>query len=202
MIPIVVSTLGSPALEVLKASANAYAAQHPLLVFEGQRGSFGADYNHAMSQVFEDHDEILIANDDIVLNPSTLLVLMQDIEVLKRDGVKIGCVGVRSDAVRPFQHLNQNNGEQIVEVQVISPILAYIAKSAFEAAQFPPLNWYSDDVWCIDLLKKGFRHFVSRAYVHHAGSTTVGHDNNALHEAAKPWILEHRPQYASYWGMA
>jgi|APGre2960657404_1045060.scaffolds.fasta_scaffold14938_3 GT2 family glycosyltransferase len=199
---IVVSTLGSPALEILKASVKVYAPECVLTVFEGREGSFGADYNRAMAEAFETADEILIANDDIVLTPTTLKVLMEDVATLKRDGIKIGSVGVRSDSVRPHQHIAQNNGGQMLEVAVISPILAYIPKQAFEASRFPPLNWYSDDVWCIDLKRQGFRHFVSRAYVHHAGSTTIGHDNQKLHDDAKPWIIANRPEYATYWGMA
>lgn len=202
MIPIVVSTIGSPALAVLTNSHSVYAPDWPLLVHQGSRGNFGDDFNHAMAEAFQTHDEILIANDDIVLNSNTLPVLMEDVEMLKKQPFKVGVVGVRSDSIRPFQHIAQNDGRQVLEVAVVSPILAYVSKVAFEAARFPPLNWYSDDVWCLDLMKQGFRNFVSRAYVHHAGSTTIGHDTQALHDAAKPWILENRPDYAPYWGMA
>lgn len=202
MIPVIVSTVGSPALPVFESSLAAYAPTYPARIYTGSRGNFGDDYNHAMAEAFQDYDEILIANDDIVLTPSTLPVLMQDVEMLKKQPIKLGVVGVRSDSIRPFQNIVQNDGQQVREVPVVSPILAYVPKAAFEAARFPPLNWYSDDVWCLDLMKQGFRHFVSRAYVHHAGSTTIGHDAEALRDAAKPWILEHRSEYAPYWGMA
>jgi hypothetical protein len=81
----------------------------------------------------------------------------------------------------------------------VSPIFAYLSKAAYRAAPFPPLNWYSDDVMCEDLIAAGFYNYVSKAYVHHVGSATIGHDYNALTEAAKPWIKEHRPNYYSKW---
>lgn len=198
MTPIVVCTIGSPALAVLEASVKAYAPDVDLLVTQGRHGSFGADYNEAMEKAFEHHDEILIANDDIVLKPDTVQVLMNDVQLLKNAGIKIGLVGVYSDMVRPLQDIRRGEG-QIKEVPVLSPILAWVSKEAFEASRFPPINWFSDDVMCLDLLRQGFRHFISRAYVHHAGSTTIGHDYQALTDAAKPWIVTHRPEYAKEW---
>lgn len=198
MTPIVVCTVGSPALAVLEASVKAYAPDVDLLITQGRHGSFGADYNEAMEKAFEHQDEILIANDDIVLKPDTVQVLMNDVQLLKNAGIKIGLVGVYSDMVRPLQDIRHGEG-QIKEVPVLSPILAWVSKEAFEASQFPPINWFSDDVMCLDLLRQGFRHFISRAYVHHAGSTTIGHDHQALTDAAKPWIVTHRPEYAKEW---
>jgi hypothetical protein len=82
---------------------------------------------------------------------------------------------------------------------VISPLFAYISKQAFSEAQFPPLNWYSDDVICQDLNNLGYTHFVSRAYVHHVGSQTIGLDFDKLTEQAKPWIKENRNKYYREW---
>ena len=200
MIPIVVCTVGSPSLPVLQASVTAYAPDTPLLVFKGYLGNFGDDYNSAMVEAFKEHDEIIIANDDVVLNPNTMRLLLDDIAMLKRDGVKIGFVATRSDAVRPLQNIRvQPQTEHIVkEVLSISPIFAYISKEAFEVAGFPPINWYSDDVMCFDLSKEGYRHFVSRAYVHHAGSMTVGQDSEKLINADSPWVINHRPELAKH----
>jgi hypothetical protein len=84
-------------------------------------------------------------------------------------------------------------------VEEISPIFAWISDEAFETAKFPPLNWYSDDVHCRDLIEKGYSHFVSASYVHHIGSNTIGFDGKQLHEDALPWLKENRPTYAKAW---
>ena len=198
MIPLVVCTLGSPSLAVLEASVKTYAPELHLWVADGRYGSFGADYNDAMARAFSVSDEILIANDDIVLKPDTIKILMEDVQALKNAGVKVGLVGVHSDMVRPLQDIRRDEG-RLKEVPVLSPILAWVPKEAFDLVKFPPINWFSDDVMCLDLLKEGFRHFVSRAYVHHAGSQTVGTDNRRLAEDARGWVTAHRPEYAKAW---
>lgn len=201
MTPIVVCTVGSPALAVMEASVKVYAPEAKLLVSEGKLGSFGADYNDAMERAFKVFDEIIIANDDIVLTPHSYKTLLSDVEML-RNQVKLGLVGARSDAVRPLQDIRCESSYPVKEVPVLSPLFAWMSRQAFEASRFPPLNWFSDDVLCLDLMRQGFRHFVSRSYVHHAGSTSIGHDHQALTDAAKPWIVANRPEYAQQWGMA
>ena len=197
MIPCIVCTTGSPSLPVLAASIKAYAPDCELIVHQGHLGSFGADYNEAMQIAFGNHEEILIANDDIVLNMYTIPQLLHDVETLKRmSAAPLGFIGVQSDHIRPIQQVRANT---IKQVRVISPVLAWISKAAFTAAQFPPLDWYSDDVMCEDLNALGFRNYVSTAYVHHAGSMTIGHDGLKLTQAAMTWIIENRPQYAEVW---
>ena len=66
MPPIVVCTVNGKCLPVLAASIKAYSPGHELLVSEGPLRTFGEAYNDAMDAAFKDHDEILIANDDIV----------------------------------------------------------------------------------------------------------------------------------------
>jgi hypothetical protein len=80
-----------------------------------------------------------------------------------------------------------------------SPIFAWIGRDAWECFKFPPLNWYSDDVHCEDLRAAGFHHYLSRSYVHHIGSQTVGMNGDALTKAAIPWLLQNRPEYAKQW---
>jgi hypothetical protein len=45
------------------------------------------------------------------------------------------------------------------------------------------------------LSKLGFRHFVSRAYVHHAGSQTIGRDFKGLNDEALEWLKVNRPDF-------
>ena len=84
MIPVVVCTIGSPALPVLKASMEAYAPEHELLVTQGRFGNFGDDYNAAMTEAFKTNNAIIIANDDVVLTPSTMKLLLEDVQEIKK----------------------------------------------------------------------------------------------------------------------
>lgn len=87
--------------------------------------------------------------------------------------------------------------DQIIETDIIAPICAWISKEAW--VDFLPLNWYSDDVQCLDMADKGLKHYISRAYVHHVGSQTCGFDATNLIESAKPVIKEHRPELYKKW---
>ena len=84
-------------------------------------------------------------------------------------------------------------------MECVSPIFSWIGADAWEKFAFPPLNWYSDDVHCEDLRGAGFHHYLSRAYVHHVGSQTIGFNGEKLIQQAVPWIRKHRPQYAKDW---
>jgi len=101
--------------------------------------------------------------------------------------------------VRPNQSILNNLAPNILHTDVISPLFAYISKEAFEQAKFPPINWFSDDVMCRDLGKLGYQHFVSRSFVHHVGSQTIGRDFQKLMEAPKEWIEKNRPDYFKEW---
>jgi hypothetical protein len=152
-----------------------------------------------MDEAFLSYDELIIANDDVVLTPSTMAEFMSDIQGLKAwNSNTLGMVATYSNEVRAVQNIRYND-RVLRNLDCVSPIFAYLSKVAYRAAPFPPLNWYSDDVMCEDLLAAGFYNYVSKAYVHHVGSATIGHNYNALTEAAKPWIKENRPHYYSKW---
>ena len=209
VIPILVCTVGSKSLPVFEASCHAYAPQHQLIVAQGSEGSFGADYNKAREEAFKHYDEVIIANDDVALNPWTIETLLADVEKLRPEvKEKLGVVSVLSDYVRWQQNVRYKfreddqlvNGkwqtERVIRcVDFLSPILAWVPKQAFEAAQFPPINLWSDDVWLKDLTAKGFMHFVSTAYVHHVGQQSIGFNDEKLYNDAKPWMIANRPEY-------
>jgi hypothetical protein len=67
--------------------------------------------------------------------------------------------------------------EAMVQVQWIAPIFASVGIDGWPG--FPPLNWYSDNVACHDMSQDGFVHFLSRSYVHHACSQTIGRNQEA-----------------------
>lgn len=210
---IITCTVHDRCTSVLRTSIESYCPEAPLIINKVERSTFGESFNAAMASAFKDHDEIIIANDDIVLTPSSYRLLMEDVESLKAQyGDKLGIVAAHTDSAFPIQNIRfQNNGDidryrckwswenYIREESVVAPIFAWISKKAFETAQFPPLNWYSDDVICRDLGKVGFKHFVSRSYVHHVGSQTVGHDDGANGRDAEPWLRVYRPDYAEMW---
>jgi len=184
----------------MQCSVRTYNPDINLVIIEGTLGNFGDDYNHAMEYAFQNCEEIIIANDDIVLNPHSYELLIQDIEFLKnRHPRNLGFVAARSDYVRPHQSITEQKEGNIIQTPVVSPLLAYISKEAFIKCKFPPINWFSDDVICKDLGALGYQHFISRAYVHHAGSQTIGRDFQKLMDAPKEWIQKHRPEYFKEW---
>jgi hypothetical protein len=192
MPPIVICTIGSPSLTVLEASARTYVPDVELIISRNRGSNFGEAYNIAVNEAFKQHDEIIVANDDIVLTPSSYTWLLEDVAHLKRFN-QLGWVVARSDEVRPLQ---QGKGD-VFEVPVVSPLFGYINKQAW--VDFPPINWYSDDIQCIDISAKGYKHFVSRSYVHHVGSQTIGQDNRKSHLEAEPWIRENRADLHEIW---
>jgi hypothetical protein len=224
---IVICNVNNPGINVLLASLECYCPEIPVYLssiepeiakdgikwmYNGAK-NFGDAYNAAMSKAFYDgYDEIIIANDDVVITPTTIHKLKEDVELLKDHTDKLGFVGARSDYILWDQNIrcsipNDNivglkyeSEDHIKRVGVIAPIFAYISKQAFETARFPSTNWYSDNIMCDDLSKAGFSHFVSTAYVHHAGSQTVGMDYAKCHEEPRAWIKENRPDvYDKYY---
>jgi hypothetical protein len=158
--------------------------------------NFGDAYNAVVARAFETHDQIVVANDDVVLDPDTWATLAEDVAHLGRFN-QLGWVSCRSNRVRPAQQPWLTDATRTLEVAVMSPLFAYISRAAWQP--FPPINWFSDDVNCVDLGQAGHRHFVSRAYVHHVGSNTIGQDTQAHMAQAEPWIREHRPQLHDQW---
>jgi len=192
VIPIVVCTIGSPSLAVFEASVRTYVPDVELFISRNRGSNFGEAYNIAVNEAFKRFDEIIVANDDIVLTPTSYSKLLEDVEHLKRFN-QLGWVVARSDEVRPLQ---QGKGD-VFEVPVVSPLFGYVSKQAW--VDFPPINWYSDDIQSIDMSANGYRHFVSRSYIHHVGSQTIGQDNTKNHLAAEPWIKDNRPDLHAIW---
>jgi hypothetical protein len=225
--PIVIATVKGHGLAVLLESIRQYAPECPVYLrgpesvienfqadfkIYGQPRNFGEDYNEVIEAAMKDWSSCIVANDDVVLTPTSVKVLMEDVAIVRTmNSYKAGWVASRTDAAPPDQNVRVSEpGEKlnfykfpseshIKLAQVISPIFAWISSDAFEEAKFPPLNWYSDDVHCMDLIKKGYGHYVSASYVHHIGSNTIGFNAQKLHEDALPWLRENRPEYASAW---
>lgn len=224
---IVICTVSNPCITILLESIRVYAPTLPVYIsgnnletFTRARkilpnlvwmpnlaSNFGDAYNSATDYAFRHgkFDSVILANDDVVLTPTTVNLLSADCKLIAENNIKTGFVGARSDYVLPDQNIrfpienDQRSGlkwdseSKIKETSVIAPIFASISKEAWDTAKFPSTNWYSDNIICHDLQKAGYRHFVSRAYVHHAGSQTVGTDFEKCHEEPREWIKANRP---------
>ncbi len=169
--------------------------------------NFGDAYNEIIDFAFSrGHESLIVCNDDVVFNPQTVELLVKDYEFLTIDReYKVGWLGARSDyvlhdqnirfpvqgdRVQGLKYLSESN---IKETEVIAPICAILNRQAWKVAKFPSINWFSDNIICMDMAKAGFKHFVSTSYVHHAGSQTVGMDYEQCLEEPKAWLKANRP---------
>jgi hypothetical protein len=174
--------------------------------------SYGEAFGWAVEQT--DDDELILLNDDAVLLPDTVQVLLEDAWLIAdqaRD-FRLGFLACRSNFVPGVQNIRApNEGElrhnfmrydsedRILPAARISPIAAFIRREALEAiGGFPPINWYSDDLMCYDLMRMGYTNFVSRAYVHHIGQRSTTQDGVTLQDLdrlGRRWVQEHRPDF-------
>jgi tetratricopeptide (TPR) repeat protein len=175
--------------------------------------NFGEAYNDLVQQVPNEVNFIVLVNDDIVLNPNTIDLLFQDSKSVI-DGIgmqSVGWLAARSNHVRGTQNIRNAfgndrrigiqfaNEDVVVPAKVISPILSLIPRANW--VDFLPINWFSDDVQCMQMSDRGLRHFVSRAYCHHVGSQTVGVDVRQNIEDAKQVITELHPEMLGRLGL-
>ena len=197
---IIVCTVNGACLDVMTASLNAYVPRDVERYVHHKVGAnFGDAYNFAAREAFKLHDEILVCNDDIVFTPTTWAVLLADVAHLRKVVPDLGYVATRSDYARGEQNVRSGRGKieflryeserHIVEAKTIAPICAWVHRDAW--VDFPPINWFSDDVQCLDMKR---RHFISRAYVHHVGSQTCGQDAQRCYKDAEPWLRANRPE--------
>jgi hypothetical protein len=216
---LVICTKDKPQLKVLIASIKAYLPRYVTVFLCGSPTvlsshrtfnlknpflNFGDAYNYAVNAAFTEFDNVVIANDDIVLNPNSWEKLLSDADKCHTNALT-GWVAARSNYARGYQNIRTfypgdspggmeySSELKILKVPVIAPIFAHITKMAW--VDFPPINWYSDDIQCMDMTANGFSHFISRAYVHHVGSASIGRDNMANHLEAVSWISENRKDF-------
>ena len=219
---IAIATTEGKCLPVLAASVTFYVPQdvtvflagsdiifprHRTVTLPNDATNFGDAYNAVVKRAFEEVDEVVVCNDDIVFNPSTWKLLGEDVAFLRDKSIPLGWASARSDYARGLQNIRLGQGkmewfryetENLINItDVIAPICSYISKEAW--VDFPPINWYSDDVQCLDIQKNGFQHAISRAYVHHVGSQTCGFNAKELIQSAQPWIKANRPELYDLW---
>ena len=214
---IAIATTQGKCLPVLAASVTFYVPQdvtvflagsdiifprHRTVNLPNDATNFGDAYNAVIRRAFQEFDEVVVCNHDIVFYPSTWKLLGEDGAFLRDKIIPLGWVAARSAYARGLQNIRLGQGkmewfryetENLINItDVIAPICSYIHKDAW--VDFPPLNWYSDDVQCLDIQKNGFQHAISRAYVHHVGSQTCGFNAKELIQSAQPWIKAKRQE--------
>jgi hypothetical protein len=224
MTPIVIATKGSKSINVLLESIWMYVPREVTTYVYGKwdsldkqdwvhylgendKTNFGDSFNHAITQAFLDgHETVIMANDDVVLDPNTYWLLCHDRVLLKQQGHKVGFLSARSNMASMPQNIRakQENDtwagmkwaseETIQQVEWTAPLFASVDREGFPG--FPPTNFYSDNVACYDMAQEGFKHFNSRAYVHHVGSSTIGRGFGADSKntmEAEDWLKLNRP---------
>jgi hypothetical protein len=176
-------------------------------IMVGEARNFGEDYNDIIDDALKYHTACIVCNDDVVLTPTSYVKLLEDVSTIRELEPSVGWVAARCDASRAVQNIRFNRENEKIDMMkfhaenyifptdVVSPIFAYVSRDAWNHGRFGPLYWYSDDVSCLDMSAKGYSHYVSRSYVHHVGSQTIGLDAQKLVLEALPWVKENRPQY-------
>ena len=186
----------------MEASVEEYGHGAKLDVYYDSSLNFGQAYNHAVRHAFEDypsHERFIIANEDIVLRPDTMKLLLEDADYLDTKGIAWGHIACRFDrGARTLQNLARNpfEGEQVIAFEHwIAPVCSMIHRRTW--IDFPPINWGSDVVQCKDMTDAGSRIAVSRAYVHHVGGITTGESALLDREESRLWLQQNRPELAN-----
>jgi hypothetical protein len=217
---IVIATKNAKCLPVLLASIDEYVpaevtvivsgsdlecSRHNTINLPNNGTTYGESYNEVVRYAFEMFPEIIVANDDIVLNPTSFNLLIEDKVLLAHHS--LGWLCSRADYVRGLQNIRDageyRNGVkfveegQVIQSDVLSPLFGIISREAW--VDYMPINWYSDDIQCLQISANGYENYISRSYVHHVGSQTIGMDNKKNDDEAKAWIKVNIPDLYHVW---
>ena len=217
---IVIATKTAKCLPVLLASIDEYVPEEVTVIISGSDlecsrhntvnlpnngTNYGDSYNDVVRYAYEMFPEIIVANDDIVLTPSSFDLLIEDKVLLKNHNV--GWLCSRADYVRGLQNIRdagqRRNGikfveeNQVIQEDILSPLFGIISREAW--IDYKPINWYSDDIQCLEISAAGYRNYISRSYVHHIGSQTIGMDHNKNDLEARLWIKNSMPEFYEAW---
>ena len=197
-------------VEIFITSPNKqFLPKHKVHHFVHTYETCGDAHNFIAQKIFETHEEFVSIDDDVVLNPSTYSILMDDVDYIKSMGYKIGAVAGRTNYAKGNQNIRTGSGNLtalayesegfIVETDYLAGILAWVQKSTW--VSLAPIDWFADDVACEEYLEKESRLFISRAYFHHVGSQTFGTDFAKCKENSEDWLRNNRPDmHKKYFG--
>ena len=217
-VPIVIATKTAKCLPVLLASIDQYVPLEVEVIVSGSDlrlprhkttnlpnygKNFGESYNYVVNYAFTKHDHVIVANDDIVVNPNSYTRLVDD--YIKLMDADIAWMTARSDYAKGVQNIRAGSQRigirfveenQIQEIDVCVPLFALISKMRW--IDYPPINWYSDDIQSLKMRYEGFRNFASTSYVHHVGSSTIGMDHKKNHDEAMEWMKDNEPEFYEF----
>lgn len=217
-VPIAIATKTAKCLPVLLSSIDQYVPEdvvvfvsgsdlslprHKVINIRNDGHNFGESYNQVVHAAYEMFDDVIVANDDIVLTPSSYELLIADVELLPED---TAWVSAKSDYVRGLQNIRafkEREGirymeeRKIIPTDIISPLFGYIHKDKW--VDYKPINWFSDDIQCLEIKANGYKNYVSRSYVHHVGSQTIGMDHGKNQREAEEWIKVNMPELHQQW---
>jgi len=217
-VPIVIATKTAKCLPVLFSSIDQYVPLEVEVIVSGSDlrlprhkttnlpnygKNFGESYNYVVNYAFTKHDHVIVANDDIVVNPNSYTRLVDD--YIKLMDADIAWMTARSDYAKGVQNIRAGSQRigirfveenQIQEIDVCVPLFALISKMRW--IDYPPINWYSDDIQSLKMRYEGFRNFASTSYVHHVGSSTIGMDHKKNHDEAMEWMKDNEPEFYEF----
>lgn len=138
-------------VEVFITSPNKqFLPKHKVHHFVHTYETCGAAHNFIAHKIFETHDSFVSIDDDVVLNPNTYSVLMDDVNELKSMGFKLGAVAGRTNYAKGFQNIRTGSGKLtaltyesegfIVETDYLAGILAWVQKSTW--VSLAPIDWF------------------------------------------------------------
>lgn len=188
-----------------------HSRRHSLHLQKNLADNFGDAYNAVMKSAFENHEVILVCNDDIVFTPDTFAILQAEYTRLTSDfenkkfidlgqDARLGWLGARTDFAVGWQNIRASKSRNLAAIKYpdeceveltdfIAPICAVVSRDCF--IPYEPLNYFSDDLNCKQMELQGSYHFISTAYVHHVGSQTIGRDVHSLHKEAVEYFEQH-----------
>lgn len=225
-IAICISSVNNKCLPVLLASIKEYipidipiylctnefithSLKHKVIQTPNIYTSFGDAYNHVVNNAFAYYDNVLICNDDIVFTPYTFSDLMINLDIINNNSMldSMGYLACRTDYSAGGQNIrNSNNTEYngmrfnceyiITLTDVIAPICAFIRKSAW--IDFKPINYFSDNIQCSEISKKGYQNYIGTFYVHHVGSQSLETQDIEVKKALKYLEIHDYDNYVKY----
>lgn len=229
---ICIATVHAETLPVLFASIEAYvppdvelyvaykqdapvihAGSRKVRLYKTDASNYGDAYNFIVKKAFEDHNLVIVANDDVVFTPTTYYYLLQDIEIItKQIGFQnIGWLGARTDYAIGMQNIRhlplahsdiefpqnaiKHQKESLIkEVDFIAPICGIVSQQNW--VDYLPINYFSDNIQCREMSINGNRHFISRAYVHHVGSQSLDDAEQEMEKAIKYLERKNKEKYS------
>ena len=181
--------------------------RHKTRNFEHTYDKGGKAWNFITNKAFEDYPEAVACADDVVLNPSSYQDLIADVELIKQVDDKIASVAARTNYAKGLQNIRYGQGilkglnfegeTQIIQTDYIAGIFNWVSKHTWEDCA--PIDWYSDDIWCMNQIAKGHNLYIARSYIHHVGSQTYGTNYKQCSEDSRLWIKENRPDLYPKW---